>query len=309
VKITPVTPNDLAASVLAVPPMARNADWSLNIGENKKMIRHLEDGGVTTLMYGGNANFYNIGVRDYHKVLEMLEKLAAENTWVIPSIGPDFGKAIDQIDLLRSRAFPTAMLLPLQFPSTDQGLATGIARLSQFYKKPLIVYIKSDGYLEPKTVGKLVADGVVCAVKYGTVRADPATDAYLTELIAHVDPKLILSGIGETPAIVHLRDFGLAGFTSGSVCIAPRSSMKLLALIKASAYNEAATIREAFADMEACRDSLSPIRTLHEAVTLAGIADMGPMLPMLSNIAVEHHERIAAAAQALLAFDRTLTPS
>ena len=305
-KITPVTAEALAASVLAVPPLARHADWSLNIAENKKLIRHLEGGGVRTLMYGGNANFYNIGVRDYHKVLEMLEKLAGEDTWVIPSIGPDFGKAIDQIDLLRSRAFPAAMVLPLQFPSTDDGLATGIARLSQFYKKPLIVYIKSDGYLEPKTVGKLVADGVVCAVKYGTVRADPANDPYLQELTQQVDPKLILSGVGETPAIIHLRDFGLQSFTSGSVCIAPRGSMKMLQLIKAGQYDEAAKIRAAYADLEACRDSLSPIRTLHEAVTLAGIADMGPMLPMLSNIGAEHFDRVAAAAKALLAFDEAL---
>ena len=305
-KTSPVTPEDLSASVLAVPPMARNADWSLNIAGNKAMIQHLEAGGVRTLMYGGNANFYNIGVRDYHKVLEMLETLAGVDSWVIPSIGPDFGKAIDQIDLLRNHAFPTAMVLPLQFPSTDDGLATGIRRLAGFYKKPLIIYIKSDGYLAPKTVGKLVADGVACAVKYGTVRADPSNDPYLQELTQQVDPKLILSGIGETPAIVHLRDFSLQGFTSGSVCIAPRSSMKLLQLIKAGQYDEAAKIREVFADMEACRDSISPIRTLHEAVTLAGIANMGPMLPMLSNIGSEHHERVGAAAKALLAFDKTL---
>lgn len=305
-KTTPVTSDDLAASVLAVPPIARNADLSLNVAANKAMIRHLEAGGVRTLMYGGNANFYNIGVRDYHKVLEMLETLAGEDSWVIPSIGPDFGKAIDQIDLLRSRAFPTAMVLPLQFPSTDDGLATGIRRLAGFYKKPLIVYIKSDGYLEPKTVGKLVADGVACAVKYGTVRRDPSNDPYLTELTQHVDPKLILSGIGETPAIIHLRDFGLQGFTSGSVCIAPRGSMKMLQLIKAGRYDEAAEIREAYAEMEACRDSISPIRTLHEAVTLSGIADMGPMLPMLSNIGSEHHARVGAAARALLAHDRAL---
>ena len=305
-KTTHVTAEDLSASVLAVPPMARNADWSLNIAGNRAMIHHLETGGVRTLMYGGNANFYNIGVRDYHKVLEMLETLAGADSWVIPSIGPDFGKAIDQIDLLRNHAFPTAMVLPLQFPSTDDGLATGIRRLAGFYKKPLIIYIKSDGYLVPKTVGKLVADGVACAVKYGTVRADPSNDPYLQELTQHVDPRLILSGIGETPAIIHLRDFGLQGFTSGSVCIAPRASMKLLQLIKAGKYDEAAKIRDAFADMEACRDSISPIRTLHEAVTLAGIADMGPMLPMLSNIGPEHFARVAGAAKTLLAFDQTL---
>ena len=305
-KTSPVTSADLSASVLAVPPMARHQDGSLNIAGNQAMIDHLEAGGVRTLMYGGNANFYNIGVRDYPQVLEMLKALAGADSWIIPSIGPDFGKAIDQIDLLRSHEFPTAMVLPLQFPATDDGLATGIRRLAAFYKKPLIIYIKSDGYLAPKTVGKLVADGVACAVKYGTVRTDPSNDPYLQALTQHVDPKLILSGIGETPALVHLRDFGLQGFTSGSVCIAPRASMKLLQLIKAGQYDEAAKIRDAFTEMEACRDSISPIRTLHEAVTLAGIADMGLMLPMLSNIGPEHFARVAAAAKALLAFDQTI---
>ena len=39
-----------------------------------------------------------------------------------------------------------------------------------------------------------------------------------------VDRSLVVSGMGELPAIIHLRDFGLAGFTSGCVCIAPRAA-------------------------------------------------------------------------------------
>jgi hypothetical protein len=45
---------------------------------------------------------------------------------------------------------------------------------------------------------------------------------------------------------------------------------------------------------------------LHEAVRLAGIADTGPMLPMLSNIEPEHHDSIAKAARDLLAADADL---
>ena len=65
-KTSPVTSADLSASVLAVPPMARHQDGLLNIAGNQAMVDHLEAGGVRTLMYGGNANFYNIGVCDYH---------------------------------------------------------------------------------------------------------------------------------------------------------------------------------------------------------------------------------------------------
>jgi 4-hydroxy-tetrahydrodipicolinate synthase len=36
--------------------------------------------------------------------------------------------------------------------------------------------------------------------------------------------------------------------------------------------------------LEDPRDAHSPLRALHDAVRLAGIADTGPMLPFLSNI-------------------------
>ena len=94
-KTTPVTAADLGASVLAVPPLARNADLSLNRAANQSLIRHLEAGGVSTLMYGGNANFYNVGLYEYASILDMLEELAAPGSWVIPSVGPDFGKMMD----------------------------------------------------------------------------------------------------------------------------------------------------------------------------------------------------------------------
>jgi dihydrodipicolinate synthase/N-acetylneuraminate lyase len=305
-KTTPVTPTDLAASVLAVPPLARHVDLTLNHAANKKQIDHLQAGGVRTLMYGGNANFYNVGTAEYPSILDMLEKYAAKDTWVIPSVGSDFGKAFDQVSILRERHFPTAMVLPQAVISTEAGIATGIRKLAERLGKPLIVYIKSDDYLSPKTVAALDADGCVSAVKYGTVRSDYTKDAYGKALVQAINPNKIISGIGERPAIIHLRDLGLQGFTSGSVCVAPRGSMAMLKALKAKDYATAEKIRTAYLAMEDARDAINPIRTLHEAVTLAGIADMGPMLPMLSNIDARHVARVRDAAVALLAFDRAL---
>jgi dihydrodipicolinate synthase/N-acetylneuraminate lyase len=309
-KTTPVTSNDLAASVLAVPPLARHADLSLNPAANQALITHLEAGGVRTLMYGGNANFYNIAVSEYATLLDMLTAQAGADTWVIPSIGPDYGKAVDQIAILRERSFPTAMMLPAAGIVTDAGAATNIRKHAEKLGKPLIVYIKSDNYIPPATVRALEADGVVAAVKYGTPRAsDEATlrDSFLKELVQNIDPIKIVSGIGERPAIIHLRDFRLQGFTSGSVCIAPRGSMQILKLIKAVRYDEAQALRAYYLPLEDQRDAINPIRTLHEAVTLAGIADMGPILPTLSNIEAQHIEAVRSAAQALLAWDKTQT--
>ncbi len=67
-----------------------------------------------------------------------------EDTWILPSAGPDYGKIIDQARLLKSRPFPTAMLLPNLSPHTGEGLAAGIRRFTDAMGKPAVLYIKSD---------------------------------------------------------------------------------------------------------------------------------------------------------------------
>jgi len=306
VKTTPVTPADLAASVLSVPPLARRADLTLNPEANRALIRHLQDGGVRTLMYGGNANFYHLAISEYAAALDFLADAAGLDTWVIPSAGADYGKLMDQAAILRTRNFPTAMALPFGNPSNDSGVATALRRFADKLGKPIIAYVKGLGYIEPATLGKLAKDGVLCAIKYAVVLKDPKKDPYLDELVQHVSRDIIISGIGERPAIVHLRDFGLKCFTSGSVCVAPRGSMKILALLKAKKYDEAGKIRAAYIPLEDQRDARGPIRVLHDAITLAGIADMGPMLPMVSNLEPAEKAAVKAAAVALLEHDRKL---
>src|SRR6185369_8412363 len=227
-KTTPVTPADLGASVFAVPPLARNADLTLNRAANAAQIRHIEAGGVTSILYGGNANLFHVSASEYPALLDMLEEQAGANTWMIPSVGPEFGLLMDQMAILKPRRFPTAMVLPLASPGTSDGLETGIGHAADRFGRQLILYIKSETGLTPEALGRLVKRGMVCAVKYGIDRPDPKQDEFLKRILDNVDRKLVVSGMGERPAIVHLRDFGLAGFTSGCVCIAPKNAMLLL---------------------------------------------------------------------------------
>lgn len=305
-KTTPVTTADLQRSVIAVPPLARHADLSLNEAANRALLRHLEDGGVRNVMYGGNANFYNVGVSEYARIVDFLAEAAGPDTWVLPSAGPDYGKLMDQAAILRSRDFPTAMLLPMSFPYTDAGLADGVRRFSDALGKPAVVYIKNVDYLAPATVARLIEEGRIAALKYAAVRPDPTDDPYLAALREAVDAKWIVSGIGERPAIEHCRAFGLKTFTSGSVCIAPRGSMRLLRLLGEGRYDEAEKVRQRYLPLEDCRDGISPIRVLHDAVTLSGVADMGPMLPLLTGLEPAEREQVAPVARALLQWDRTV---
>lgn len=283
-KTDAVTIEDLGRSVLSVPPLARDASLRLDMGENRRLVRHLEGGGVTTLMYGGNANLYNLPVGETASLAEMLQEIAAPRSWVIPSVGADYGKALDQLRILGGFDFPTAMVLPLSFPASPAGVATGLRRLADAYGRPLIAYVKFENYMTPRDLAALLADGVVSAVKYAIVRKDPAEDAFLADLVAQAGPDRIISGIGERPVIEHFTRFGLRAFTSGSVCVAPSLSTAILDALKAGDIERARTLRALFIPLEDLRDGHSPLRVLHEAVRLAGIAETGPMLPFLHAI-------------------------
>ncbi len=297
---------DLGKSVLAVPPLARNRDLTLNKQANAALVRHLEQGGISTLMYGGNANFYNVGLYEYVAILDMLREIARPDSWIIPSMGPDFGKLMDQATVLRDQPFPTAMVLPAATASTVSGVEAGVALAAERLGKPVIVYVKAEGFITPAAIRRLVDRGLVMAIKYAIVRADPVQDAFLTELVDLVDRAIIISGMGERPALVHWRRFGLASFTSGSVCVAPRASQSILQALQRGDQAEADRLRAAFIPLEDRRDAISPARVLHDAVTLTGIADMGPALPLLSNLEPEHADGVRKAARELLEFNNAL---
>jgi dihydrodipicolinate synthase/N-acetylneuraminate lyase len=303
--VSPIVESEFASTVMAVPPLARRPDLSLDAEANRKLIRHIEAGGVRTLLYGGNANLYHVAASEFRELLDMLADLAAPETRVIPAIGPDFGKMLDEARILAQTQYKTAMVLPLAGLTTPAGVETGLARIAETAGMPLTLYVKSEDYVDVDTLARLVDRGTLIAVKYAIVREDPANDPYLRRLLQSVPASKVVSGMGERPALVHTRDYGLAAWTTGSGCIAPGAVMALLrAAKKEGRAQEAQPLYDAFMPLETLRDRISLIRVLHDAVTLSGIADMGPILPLLSPSPAEALPKIGAAAKALLAFER-----
>jgi len=301
-----ITPERLAESVIAVPPLCRDAKYQLDAGQNRKLVQHLENGGVNTLLYGGNANFYHLPLSEYGDLLDMLGEIVSDGTLVVPAVGPAYGVMMDQAAFLRDSDYPTAMVLPHQGLTTSDGVETGVRRFVEAMGKPAVLYIKFLGYITVDAVQRLVDDGLISWIKYAVVRSEPNEDPYLEELVKRVDPRLIVSGIGEQPAIVHMRDFKLNGFTSGCVCVAPRMSMRMLRAIQEGDFDEAESIREKFTGLEDHRNRVNPVRVLHEAVQLAGVADTGPILPLLSGLEEDDREAVSASAKALLELEGSI---
>lgn len=292
----PITQEQLACSVIAVPPLCRDAALRIDADENARLIRHIEGGGVRTLLYGGNANLYHMAVSEYGALLDMLEATAGGETLVVPSVGPSYGNILDQADNLKGRRFPAAMILPAVFPVTESGVMASVRAFAGRCGIPVVLYIKNEGYITPAGAAELVRDGIISWIKYAIVREDPGQDPFLAQLVDLVDPSLIVSGIGEQPAATHLLDFGVAGFTSGCVCVQPGRSMQMLAALKAGDRERADAIRGQFRRLEDLRNAHGPIPVLHHAVAGAGIAETGPHLPLLGPLPGALVETIGAAA-------------
>ncbi len=291
-----VTPVDLALSIMAVPPLARTADGTFDDAANGAVIRHLEGGSVTTLLYGGNALAQHWPMSVYADWLDRLEALVAPDSWLLPSVGPDAGKLADQAAILKTRNFPVALLLPMGAPLTHTGLANALRRFTADAGVQLLVYIKTDAYIPAQTLADLVAEGVVFGVKYAVPRDLGGDDPYLSEIIAAIGAQRVISGFGEPPAIPHMLDFGLPGFTAGSVCIAPSLSNALFQALKQGDKTRAEALLRPIQPLENLRGQINEIRVLHEAVALAGIAETGPILLPSSPVPDDRRAEIAKAA-------------
>jgi dihydrodipicolinate synthase/N-acetylneuraminate lyase len=281
--------------------MARNAQGVLCRHNNEKIIRWIEAGGVTTLLYGGNAVFYHMRLSEYADALSIIAESAAPTTLMVPSVGPTYGIMMDQVEILKQFDFPTVMILPQKEIADEKGIATGIRKFAEAYGKPIVLYLKHDRWLSPSIVDKLVKDGLVSWIKYAVVLDQPLEDRYLREVLDVAPADIVVSGIGEQPAIIHMRDFGVGSYTSGCVCVAPKLSMDMLRAIQAKNYVQAETIREVFRPLEDLRNGIQPIRVLHHAVKAADIADTGPMQPLLGELEASQEQSVAAASKELRA--------
>jgi dihydrodipicolinate synthase/N-acetylneuraminate lyase len=140
------------------------------------------------LLYGGNANLYHVAVSEYRELLDMLSESAGPDTRVIPAIGADYGKMLDQARILAQTSYRTAMVLPLAGFTTSEGVETGLKRIVDTAGIPLTLYVKSENYVDVDTLARLVDSGTLIAVKYAIVRENPADDVYLRRLLESVQP-------------------------------------------------------------------------------------------------------------------------
>src|SRR5262249_32478100 len=154
-------------AVFAVPPLPRKRDArrTLDLDAAECVARHIEAGGVTRYLYGGNAFLYHITSDEYEVLVCWLGAFPSTRC-AISGVGPSCGRAIDQARLLRRHAFRCAMVLPCGDPRDARGMEAGLREVADAAGLPLILYLKSeDGFGSDREAGldaiaRLMDDGV-----------------------------------------------------------------------------------------------------------------------------------------------------
>ena len=305
---------DSLDGVFAVPPLARKPGRAraIDFEQNSRIVRYIAKGGISRFIYGGNAFLYHLTLDEYEQLLEWRAEIQRDELWIIPSAGPAYGRLMDQAKLLRRFAVPCVMTLPCADPRDAAGLERGLREFAEAADANLILYLKEETNMGANlmagldVVARLVDEGVCIAIKYAVVRADATQDSYLDELVKRVDRRKVISGIGERPAVTHLRQWSLPGFTTGSGCLAPTLSAAVFSACRAGDYAEAERIRSRFLDLEDLRDAWGPARVLHHALELAGVAASGPIPPFVSELSPEQMHRLRPVVQELLTHQQEL---
>ena len=300
--------------VFAVPPLARvpGKARAIDFEESSRIVRHIAKGGISRFIYGGNAFLYHLTLDEYEQMLGWQAAIQEDGLWFIPSAGPSYGRLMDQAKLLRRFAVPCVMTLPCGDPRDAAGLEMGLREFAHAADTRLMLYLKEETNMGANlmtgldTVAQLVDEGICIAIKYAVVRKDPSQDPYLDQLLKRVERRKVISGIGERPAINHLRQWGLRGFTTGSGCLAPSLSAAVYSACRTGDYAEAERVRSRFLDLEDIRDAWGPARVLHHALELAGVAATGPIPPFVSELSFEQKNRIQPVARELLAQQQEL---
>lgn len=296
--------------VFAAPPLARRSDnWALDWTESGRVVEHVLEGGISRVIYGEHAQLQHLTLSQYRDLLGWLADFSEELT-VIPGLGPAFGRAYQQAEMLRDHSFPCAMVLPVRDARDPEGMEEGYRKLSERAEIPLVAVVRelSEWGREPREMvdrfARLSEDGVVAAISFAVSPDRDGAGTLLEALVTDLGEIPVLGGLGERHVRSYLVEHGLRAYVSAAACLAPRLCRKLYLAFDGGDFVASESLESNFRPLARLEDSWGRIAVLHAAVHLAGIANMGPLLPYLAGLDGRQGERLRPVARTLLRQDR-----
>ena len=291
-------------NVLVVAIAPRRSDFKVDLQGAYKNVRYLVERGVDFIMPAcGTGLVYDICLEDYEAVVSTFVDAAGDEAWIVPGIGPGFGRSLEMGRIAQSLGVAGVMIMPIVGPASAEGVFNGLKEITKAVQLPTILYQRRLDIMPVSSVVRLCEMDNVVGLKYAV------EDSEAFEAIAKKagDRAAMICGMAEDPCITYM-ERGAVGFSSGMANFVPRMSLTLLRRFASGDRAEAERLRALmvpFEDFRGERRARYSTSALHAAMDYAGLAG-GPVIPFAADVAAEDLPRLHAMVERLIEKERTL---
>ena len=291
--------------VLVVTITPRCPDRTVDVEGVKRNAVYLADRGVKIIMpQCGTGLVYDSSLDDYRTTVEATMEAVGERTYVIPGVGPGFGRAEEMGRIAREIGVDAVMIMPVVGPASPEGLYNGMCDLIASLGLPVVLYLKDARLMPVDSTVRLAGMSQVHAIKYAVADYD-----MFDRLVQEVgDVVVLLCGMAEKPAVAFM-DHGAQGYSSGMANFLPKLS---LAMHRAHRTGDRAEVERIhglmvpFEDVRGEEKGKYNAAALHVANEHVGLAG-GPVLPMCTDVAENDLDRVRDLTDRLMAEEHAMS--
>jgi 4-hydroxy-tetrahydrodipicolinate synthase len=293
-------------TVLIVAITPRTDDQKVDLDGVRRNVRHLIDSGANFIMPEcGTGLVYDASLEEYEAVVGTFLDEAGGDAYIVPGIGPGFGRALEMGHIARTLGADGVMIMPVVGPGSAKGVRIGLKQITEKVGLPTILYQRRLDIMPMEDVVWLCQlDGVV-GLKYA-VEDIKAFDQIAEKAGDHA---AMVCGMAEDPCIEYMQH-GAVGFSSGMANFVPRISLTLHQKFVSDDIFEARRLRRLmvpFEDLRGERGARYSSSALHAAMDRAGLAG-GPVIPFAEDVAPADLPRVYTLVDILLEKEKSLSP-
>ncbi|MGY8827198.1 MAG: dihydrodipicolinate synthase family protein [Candidatus Latescibacterota bacterium] len=292
------------ATVLIVAITPRSADGSIDLLGAAANVRYLVESGANFIMpMCGTGLVYDATLEEYEAVVGTFMDAAAGKAFIVPGIGPGYGRTLEMGKIARSLGVAGAMVMPIVGPASAKGVEEGMTRIARDVQLPLLLYQRRLDIMPVAQVIRLCALDEVIGLKYAV------DDLYAFTQIndAAGTRAAMVCGMAEDPALKYLAA-GAVGFSSGMANFAPRMSLAILQNSRSDNRAAAEVLREVmvpFEDLRGERAARYSGSALHAAMERARLAG-GPVVPFAEDVAEGDLPHLHLLVDRVMEIEKTL---
>ncbi len=291
-------------NVLVVAITPRRSDFKVDLQGAYKNVRYLVERGVDFIMPAcGTGLVYDMCLEDYEAVVGTFVDAAGDEAWVVPGIGPGFGRSLEMGRIAQSLGVAGVMIMPIVGPASADGVFNGLREIAKAVQLPTILYQRRLDIMPVSSVIRLCEMDNIVGLKY----AVEDTEAFEAIADKAGDRAAMICGMAEDPCITYM-ERGAVGFSSGMANFVPRMSLTLLRTFVSGDTVEAKRLRALmvpFEDLRGERGARYSTSALHAAMDVAGLAG-GPVIPFAADVAAEDLPRLHSVVERLMGEERAL---